>query len=67
MLIKEIRSKTLGFDKGSYIEVEHIDGKIQKISLKRDKKRFNDRNLDNQFYFIEKGNRVYVNEIKTMK
>ena len=67
MLVKEIRSKTLGFDKGSYIEVEHLDGKIQKINLKKDKKRPNDVNLENQFYFLQEGNRVYVKEIKTAR
>jgi len=57
MLVKEIRSKTLGFDKGSYIEVEHLDGKI----------RPNDGNLKNQFYFLQEGSRVYVNEIVTTR
>ncbi|ALS22247.1 hypothetical protein [Paenibacillus naphthalenovorans] len=63
MLVKVIKTQTLGFDKGSYIVVEHLDGKIQKINLKKDKKRPNDGNLKNQFYFLQEGSRVYVNEI----
>lgn len=63
MNVKKIIETALGFDK-SYIIVEGSDRKIEKVNLRRDKKRFNQGSLENQYYMFNNGNRIYVNEIK---
>ncbi|OME55451.1 hypothetical protein BSK59_13315 [Paenibacillus odorifer] len=67
MQVQKVLSSSLGFDKGSYLEVEHLDGRLQKVAVRRDRKRFNQGTLGNQFYFLNNGSRVYVNEVQQMK
>jgi hypothetical protein len=60
MKIKEI---ALGLD-NSYIILEQQDGRINRISVKRDKKRFNSSTLYQEYYYLKDGHRVYVSDIK---
>lgn len=62
MKVNKIVEYATGFDK-SYVIVEHLNGRIQKINLRRDKKRFNIGNHGNQYYFLDGSNRICLNEI----